>query len=123
MVVTITTSINKPGATPKVTISAKESNCLPISLLAFNFRAKNPSKKSKKAPKKITNGAKSILPAKVKRMETTPHIKFDAVNKFGILNIDFFFDNFLVAQSNKIELVCTTKVINFKIRNTSNINF
>jgi hypothetical protein len=29
----------------------------------------------------------------------------------------------LVAQSNKIELVCTTKVANFKIQITSNILF
>lgn len=87
MVTIITTIINKPGATPKVTMSASESNCFPISLLTFNFRARKPSKKSNKAPKKIKKGAISILPTKVKMIAKTPQSKLDAVNKLGILNI------------------------------------
>ena len=38
-----------PGATPKLTISLNESNCLPIDEVAFNKRATNPSRKSIKA--------------------------------------------------------------------------
>ncbi|CAN5292892.1 hypothetical protein BH23BAC1_BH23BAC1_29200 [soil metagenome] len=37
------------GNTPKVTISAKESNSFPIGVKAFKSLAKNPSRKSKKA--------------------------------------------------------------------------
>ena len=47
--------ITTPGATPKVTISAKESNCFPNSPCTFNNRAAKPSKKSKKAPKITEN--------------------------------------------------------------------
>jgi hypothetical protein len=43
----------KAGRTPKVTISARESSCFPISLLTFKILATNPSKKSNKAAKKI----------------------------------------------------------------------
>jgi hypothetical protein len=41
------------GKIPKVTISAKESNSLPISEYAFNNRAKKPSKKSNIAASQI----------------------------------------------------------------------
>ena len=76
-----------PGATPKVIMSANESNCLPISPDIFSLRAKNPSKKSNSNPAKIANGAKSILPANAKTIAKTPHNKFAAVKRFGILNI------------------------------------
>jgi hypothetical protein len=39
--------MTKPGATPLVTISAKESNCKPKGPATLNNRAKKPSKKSK----------------------------------------------------------------------------
>ena len=38
-----------PGNTPKVTQSAKESNCFPNSEPPFSHRASNPSKKSNTA--------------------------------------------------------------------------
>ena len=41
-----------PGATPKVTISAKLSNCFPISELTFKSLADSPSKKSRNDPSK-----------------------------------------------------------------------
>lgn len=53
-----TTIIKTPGATPKVTISAKESNCFPNSPEVLNIRAKKPSRKSKIAPKNIEKTAK-----------------------------------------------------------------
>ena len=77
-----------PGATPKVTISASESSCLPNSLLTCNFRARKPSKKSKNAPAKIANGAMSILPVTARSIAIHPDNKFAAVNRLGILNID-----------------------------------
>jgi len=40
-------NIMNVGAKPKLTKSERESICLPNSDCAFNFRAKNPSKKSK----------------------------------------------------------------------------
>ena len=39
-------NIITPGTTPKVTISANESSCFPISECTFKMRAVNPSKKS-----------------------------------------------------------------------------
>ena len=63
-------SIITPGATPKVIISAKESNCLPNSPLIFNALATKPSKKSNINPLKIANGARSILPEKANKIET-----------------------------------------------------
>ena len=81
------TNIIIPGATPNVTMSAKESSCLPISLETFNFLAKNPSKKSKTAPAKMANGARSILQANAKIMAIQPDTKLAAVNRLGTLNI------------------------------------
>ncbi len=76
-----------PGATPNVTISAKESNCFPSSPATFNFLAKNPSKKSNIAPVKIANGAHSTLPPSANKIATTPESKLEAVNILGKLNI------------------------------------
>lgn len=77
------TSIIIPGATPNVTISARESNCFPSSPILFNFLAKKPSKKSNIAPRKMKKGAISILPINEVNIAKTPHIKFEAVNKLG----------------------------------------
>ena len=77
------TNMMIPGATPNVTISARESNCFPSSPILFSFLAKKPSKKSNIAPRKIKYGAISILPIKEDSIAKTPHIKFEAVNKFG----------------------------------------
>ena len=44
-----------PGARPKVIISAKLSNCFPISEFTLSNLAVNPSKKSKKDPAKINS--------------------------------------------------------------------
>ncbi len=43
----------RAGATPKLTISANESNSTPNSLFTFNFLAIRPSRRSKTADKKI----------------------------------------------------------------------
>ena len=78
-----------PGANPNVIISAKESNCLPSSPDTPNFLARKPSKKSKIAPIKIANGARSNLPLNVKMIAATPESIFNDVIKLGILNISF----------------------------------
>jgi hypothetical protein len=80
-----------------VIISANESSSLPNSLLTFNFRARNPSKKSKIAPKKIKKGAMSILPDSVQIIATIPQSKFEAVNRFEILNNEWLNDSFDIA--------------------------
>ena len=83
----ITTIMITPGAKPKVTISASESNCLPNSPAIFIFLARYPSRKSHRSPIKTANGAKSILPDKANMIAIQPLSKFAAVNRLGILNI------------------------------------
>ena len=82
-----TTIIITPGATPNVTMSAKESNCFPNSPEVLNIRAKKPSRKSKIAPKNIEKTAKWIFPVSDKIIAKTPEIKFAEVNKLARLNI------------------------------------
>ena len=66
------------------------SSCLPISELAFNNLADNPSKKSSIAPKKIKAPAKCKLFSKEKTIATNPQNKFPRVNRLGIfLLIEF----------------------------------
>lgn len=72
------------GATPKLTISAKESNSTPNSLFTFNFLAILPSRKSKTAEKKMRMEAAPKYSLIFKVIEKTPHNKFPIVNKFGI---------------------------------------
>lgn len=60
----------------------------------FNFLARNPSKKSKMAPKKIKKGAMSILPENVQIIAKIPQSKFEAVNRFEILNNEWLNDSF-----------------------------
>ena len=43
-------NIKYPGTTPKEITSHSESSCLPISVVALNALANNPSKLSKKTP-------------------------------------------------------------------------
>ena len=71
------------GATPKLTISAKESNSTPNSLFTFNFLATLPSRRSNIAEKKIKTEANSKKPLILEVMERTPHNKFPIVNKLG----------------------------------------
>ena len=73
-----------PGATPKVTMSANESNCLPNSLCTFNSLATNPSRKSNIAEAKMQIGAISILPVSVKIIANIPPTRLPAVSKLGI---------------------------------------
>ena len=76
--------ITKPGATPEVTISARESNCFPNSLFTFNIRAANPSKKSKKIPINTNKAAICKLFKEAAKTATTPQNRFSSVIKFGI---------------------------------------
>lgn len=46
-----------PGAAPKLTTSANESNCAPSGECDLNKRAKNPSRKSKNAANRINMNA------------------------------------------------------------------
>ena len=82
----ITTIIITPGATPNVTISAKESNCLPISPSIFSFRAINPSRKSKTAPASTAIGARSNRPRAANTIAITPESKLNDVNRLARLN-------------------------------------
>lgn len=71
------------GATPKLTISAKESNTTPNSLFTFNVLATLPSRRSKIAEKKIKTDATSKKPLILQVIDRTPHKKFPIVNKLG----------------------------------------
>ena len=73
-----------PGATPKVTISAKLSNCFPIFELTFNSLADSPSKKSRNDPVKIKTPANKISDSKIITMESNPQTKFPKVIRLGI---------------------------------------
>ena len=67
-------SLNKinEGASPDVTKSAKLSSCNPNSFSIFKSLAKNPSKKSKKIPRKIKNEARLNWLLNVKIIESIP---------------------------------------------------
>jgi len=73
-----------PGATPLVTISASESNCLPSSPCTCNKRATKPSKKSKKIPNKTKNAAKVKSPFIAKITAIKPAKRFNNVIKLGM---------------------------------------
>ena len=73
------------GRTPKVTRSARESNCFPNSDCAFNILAKNPSKKSEIAAIQIRYAVSVILPSKTKMIPKIPQHRLVSVNKFGML--------------------------------------
>ena len=73
-----------PGATPKVTISAMESNCFPSFPVTFSKRAASPSKKSKKAPAKMQREASGKLPWKEKIIAHNPQKRLVSVIIFGI---------------------------------------
>ena len=86
----IITIMKTPGATPKETMSANESNCFPKSPLVFVKRDVKPSKKSAKTESNRKSAAKSNLPEKVKMTEIIPQHKFVAVNKFASPNMCIF---------------------------------
>ena len=101
------------GATPKLTKSARESNCFPNSDCALSFLARNPSKKSKMADKRINNDAtyrNSGFLSEIK-IEIVPLKILRAVIVFGIiiLFIEYIFSighfcnpKFCVALNSKI---------------------
>jgi hypothetical protein len=62
----------KEGASPDVTKSAKLSSCNPNSFSIFKSLAKNPSKKSRKIPRKIKNAARLNWLLNVEIIESTP---------------------------------------------------
>ena len=62
----------KEGASPEVTKSAKLSSCNPNSFSIFKSLAKNPSKKSRKIPRKIKNAARLNWLLNVEIIESTP---------------------------------------------------
>jgi hypothetical protein len=76
-----------PGATPKLTISANESSCLPISPCLLSNLATKPSKKSRIIAKSSRYTDKSRRPWSAQKIDKTPDSRFPAVNKFGKLNM------------------------------------
>ena len=78
------------GKTPKVTMSANESNCAPIADFAFNKRAEKPSKKSNIAAIPIKYPAQSSWLLKAQTIPKQPQIKLQSVN---VLGIAFFIEN------------------------------
>ena len=73
-----------PGARPKVIISAKLSNCFPISEFTLSNLDKNPSKKSKKDPPKIKRPEYINFPLNAIIIDKMPQIRFDNVIRLGI---------------------------------------
>ena len=82
--------IVKPGTTPEVTKSAKESNCLPNSLFTSSIRAAKPSKKSNIIPATTNTAAKSKLFSKTAITANNPAIKLNAVMAFGMVSLSLF---------------------------------
>ena len=82
-------NINTPGATPKDTMSANESNCFPNSEVMLSFLATNPSAKSNTKAMNNNAMAISICPDEAQRMLNMPQRKFPEVIKFGRLNITY----------------------------------
>lgn len=72
-----------PGTNPLVIMSAKESNCIPKSLCTSSFLAINPSKKSKKIPRKTKMEAITKLPLAAKITATLPQKTLSKVIMFG----------------------------------------
>ena len=72
------------GRTPKLTMSARESNSLPMLEYAFNNLAANPSQKSNHAEASINGKAMSIRPSKVKITPRVPASRFIEVIVLGI---------------------------------------
>ena len=73
-----------PGATPKLTMSANESNCLPISELALRALAAKPSKKSRIAAKAIYMPAWVSSPFSAAIIDKQPKKRFKEVKALGI---------------------------------------
>ena len=92
--------MTRPGTNPLVTISAKESNCKPNSLFTLSWRASNPSKKSKKIPKKTKYTAKTMLPFTACNVAIQPQNRFNKVIKFGMCF--FKIDNLEYCKNNKL---------------------
>ena len=86
--------MTNPGTTPLVTISASESNCTPSGPVTPNFRAKKPSKKSKKIPRHTKKNAEPKSKLETKTIATQPLNKFNIVNKLGICALIFILTKF-----------------------------
>ena len=78
------------GNTPKVTMSANESNSFPIADCVCSNRAENPSKKSNKAPTPIMYAADTKSPLNAKTIPMQPLNKFNEVIKLGIEAFSLF---------------------------------
>ena len=81
------------GATPKLTISARESNCLPNSEYDFNSLATMPSIKSKIPAIIISHTENPGLPRNAKKMAKHPHKRFSNVMALGRC---FFMEKFFL---------------------------
>ena len=82
------------GATPKVIISANESNCFPNSLYAFKIRALSPSRRSKNAPMRINPPLRIRFSLNANMIAHNPQNKLVRVIIFGI----FLFIAFISAK-------------------------
>jgi hypothetical protein len=60
------------GATPKQTISANESSCLPKLEATLSLRARDPSMESRNTEKRMHKAAWEINPLLERRIETKP---------------------------------------------------
>ena len=72
------------GATPKVTRSARLSNCLPSSVPPPSALAANPSSTSKAAPANTSQQAIVSCPWEASRMEAVPQTRFAVVSRSGM---------------------------------------
>jgi len=79
-------SLNKinPGATPKLTTSARESSSFPIAEYALSSLAEKPSRKSKIIAARISQEAVTRSPFIIKIIETKPETRLSEVIKLGI---------------------------------------
>jgi hypothetical protein len=73
-----------PGATPKLTTSARLSSSLPITEYAFSNLAENPSRKSKIIAASISHDAVTVSPVAAKMTAANPDVRLSEVIKLGI---------------------------------------
>ena len=77
---------NMPGAMPKDTISAKESSCSPMALVALRARATKPSKRSKTAATVNRMAAWNNSPLRANTVAAQPQSRFEQLSELGMMD-------------------------------------
>jgi hypothetical protein len=94
-----------PGATPKLTTSARLSSSFPIAEYDFSNLAEKPSRKSKIIAARISHEAVIIFPLAAKIIAINPAVRLSEVIKFGICFVMIIFIVSQVGSKIKINFV------------------